>query len=77
MTLAMGNGGENTMETAKKDYPKSATCVDKKRISVLLPKELHRRLRINAINADKLLSDYVMEIIENDINMNHPTLKEI
>ena len=77
MTLAMGNGGANTMATAKKDYSKSATCEDKKRISVLLPKELHRRLRINAINADKLLSDYVMEIIENDIKMKHPTLKEI
>lgn len=77
MTLAIGNGEAHTMETTKKEHSKSATCIDKKRISVLLPKELHRRLRISAINADKLLSDYVMEIIEKDVEMNHPTLKEI
>jgi hypothetical protein len=77
MTLAMGNGEAHTMDSAKKDYSKSATCVEKKRISVLLPKELHRRLRISAINADKLLSDYVMEMIEKDVEMNHPTVKEL
>ena len=47
-----------------------SNCTEKKRISVLLPKELHRRLRISAINADMLLSDYITEIIEKDVGSN-------
>lgn len=44
-----------------------SNCTEKKRISVLLPKELHRRLRISAINADMLLSDYITKLIEKEV----------
>jgi len=44
-----------------------SNCKEKKRISVLLPKELHRRLRISAINADMLLSDYITKLIEKEV----------
>ena len=42
---------------------------DQKRISILVDKEIHRSIKINALNSDQSMKDYIISLIMNHVNM--------
>ena len=40
-----------------------------KRLTVIMPKEIHRRLKIKAINLDSTLNDYIVGLIKDDLGI--------
>lgn len=41
---------------------------DQKRISILVTKEIHRSIKMNALNADQSMKDYIINLIMSHVN---------
>jgi predicted HicB family RNase H-like nuclease len=41
---------------------------DQKRISILVTKEIHRSIKMNALNSDQSMKDYIINLIMNHVN---------
>jgi predicted HicB family RNase H-like nuclease len=42
---------------------------DQKRISILVTKEIHRRIKIQALNADQSMKDYIISLITDNTSI--------
>mgnify|MGYP000079561084 FL=1 len=54
-----------SVKTEKRKVDKS----ELKRLTVIMPKEIHRRLKIKAINLDSTLNDYIVGLIRDDLGV--------
>ncbi|WP_413430367.1 hypothetical protein [Synechococcus sp. Cu2B8-bc1011] len=41
---------------------------NQKRISILVTKEVHRSIKLHALNADQSMKDYIISLIMNQVN---------
>ena len=41
---------------------------DQKRISILVTKEIHKKIKLHALNADQSMKDYITSLILNKTN---------
>ena len=41
---------------------------NQKRISILVTKEIHRSIKLHALNADQSMKDYIISLIMNQVN---------
>lgn len=53
----------------EKTMKRKIDTMEVKRMTVIMPKEVHRRLKIKAINLDSTLNDYIVGLIKDDLDV--------